>query len=60
LDLLMEFAVKEAKGLNICKAGENVIIVMALTEERPDDNPHNVLKIVKVKWWVITKIYIFS
>lgn len=45
----MEFAVKEAKGLNICKAGENVIIVMALTEERPDDNPHNVLKIVKVK-----------
>lgn len=24
----MEFAVKEAKGMNICKAGENVIIVM--------------------------------
>ena len=48
IDKLIEFAIKEAKELKLCQPGENVIVVMGLTEQRPEDNPHNIIKIIKV------------
>lgn len=46
IDSLIDYAIKSAKEMGICKSGERVIVIQGLKQENPEDS--NLLKIFNV------------